>query len=206
MRNSFIWVLEDEMLDFDEKKFEEKTLSREEIFHGKIFQVARDIVSLPDDTIGFRELVFHHGETAIAPVYENKMILVGQYRKAFEQFIFEIPAGKLEIGEEVDPKAAALRELEEETGFAAESVVEIAAFYGTPGFSSEKTYVYFSSDLTKLENPRPMDEGEFLEQVHVTLPEAKIMIESGQIADAKTIMAVWYWEMQGLRAEVEKNA
>ena len=194
------------MLNFDDKKFEEKTLSREDIFQGKIFHVVRDVVSLPEGKESFRELVFHNGGTAIAPVHNNKMILVGQHRKALEKFIFEIPAGKLEKGEEKDPKAAALRELEEETGYRAEELEEITAFYGTPGFSSEKTYVYFSSNLTKVEHPRPADDGEFLEQIEVTLSQAKKMIELEQIADAKTIMAIWYWEMQNLKMEVGNNA
>lgn len=118
------------MLNFDDKKFEEKTLAREEIFSGKIFHVVKDVVSLHDGQESFRELVFHNGGTAIAPVHNNKMILVGQYRKALEKFIFEIPAGKLEKGEEKDPKAAALRELEEETGYLAQDLTEITAFYG----------------------------------------------------------------------------
>ena len=194
------------MLNFDDKKFEEKTLAREEIFSGKIFHVVKDVVSLHDGQESFRELVFHKGGTAIAPVHNNKMILVGQYRKALEKFIFEIPAGKLEKGEEKDPKAAALRELEEETGYLAQDLTEITAFYGPPGFSSEKTYVYFSSNLTKVEHPKPADDGEFLEQIEVTLSEAKKMIELEQIADAKTIMAIWYWEMQYLKKELENNA
>ena len=70
------------MLNFDDKKFEEKTLAREEIFSGKIFHVVKDVVSLYDGQESFRELVFHNGGTAIAPVHNNKMILVGQYRKA----------------------------------------------------------------------------------------------------------------------------
>ena len=85
-------------------------------------------------------------------------------------------------------------------------MTEITAFYGTPGFSSEKTYVYFSSNLTKVEHPKPADDGEFLEQIEVTLSEAKKMIELEQIADAKTIMAIWYWEMQYLKKELENNA
>lgn len=193
-------------MNFDEKKFEEKTLSREDIFHGKIFHVVRDIVSLPDDSTSFRELVFHHGGVAVAPILGDKIILVGQYRKAFEQFVFEIPAGKLESGEETDPKAAALRELEEETGYQAKNLIEISTFYGTPGFSSEKTYVYFSDELVKVENPRPLDVGEFLEKIEVPLDEAKKMIEMKQIVDAKTIMAIWYWEIQKLKSEVGKHA
>ncbi|MBL3716845.1 NUDIX hydrolase [Lactococcus muris] len=194
------------MREFDEKKFEEPTLSREQIFHGQIFQVVKDLVSLPDDTMGTRELVFHNGGVAVAPIIDDKLILVGQYRKAFEKFIFEVPAGKLEDNELDNPKAAALRELEEETGYTAEQLVEISSFYGTPGFSSEKTYLYFPSGLTKLENPRPKDEGEFLEVVEVTLDEAKIMIEEGQICDAKTIMSVWYWELQNLKTQGDLDA
>lgn len=187
------------MPEYNEKKFEESTLSREQIFHGQIFQVVKDLVSLPDGSMSSRELVFHNGGVAVAPITGDKLILVGQYRKAFEKFIFEVPAGKLEDDELNDPKAAALRELEEETGYTAERLTEITSFYGTPGFSSEKTYLYFPVGLTKVESPRLHDEGEFLEMIEVTLPEAKMMIEAGQICDAKTIMAVWYWELQNLK-------
>lgn len=187
------------MPEYNEKKFEESTLSREQIFHGQIFQVVKDLVSLPDGNMSSRELVFHNGGVAVAPITGDKLILVGQYRKAFEKFIFEVPAGKLEDDELNDPKAAALRELEEETGYTAERLTEITSFYGTPGFSSEKTYLYFPVGLTKVESPRLHDEGEFLEMIEVTLPEAKMMIEAGQICDAKTIMAVWYWELQNLK-------
>lgn len=194
------------MLEFDEKKFEESTLSREQIFHGKIFQVAKDLVSLPDGNMGTRELVFHNGGVAVVPIVDDKMILVGQYRKAFEKFVFEVPAGKLEANETADPKAAALRELEEETGYTAEQLTEITCFYGTPGFSSEKTYLYLPVGLTKVEKPRPKDEGEFLETIQVTLTDAKMMIEKGQICDAKTIMAIWYWELQNLKGNRNLDA
>ena len=113
-------------------------MSREQIFHGQIFRVVKDLVSLPDETMATRELVFHNGGVAVAPISGDKLVLVGQYRKAFEKFIYEVPAGKLEADELDDPKAAALRELEEETGCTAEQLVEITSFYGTLWFSSEK--------------------------------------------------------------------
>ena len=190
------------MLDAENKKYEEKTLSRDLIFHGKIFQVIKDTVTLPDGNKATRELVFHNGGVAVAPILSDQMILVGQYRKALEQFIYEIPAGKLERGENTNTQAAALRELEEETGYGLKNghhLEEITPFYGTPGFSSEKTYLYFTDQIEKKEHPRAMDEDEFLETKKVTLKEAKEMIAQGQICDAKTIIAIQYWELKKLR-------
>ncbi|PCS00471.1 NUDIX hydrolase [Lactococcus fujiensis] len=193
------------MLDAENNKYEEKTLSRELVFHGSIFRVVHDTVSLPDGKIGKRELVFHNGGVAVAPILNNQLILVGQYRKALEQFIYEIPAGKLEFGEKMIPEIAALRELEEETGYTisqGKQLETIAPFYGTPGFSSEKTYLYFTDQLRKVDHPRPMDEEEFLEVKKVSLNEAKKMIEVGEICDAKTIMAVQFWELKKLRGDL----
>lgn len=190
------------MLEVENKKYEEKTLSRDLIFHGKIFRVVCDTVSLPDGNLGTRELVFHNGGVAVAPIISDKMILVGQYRKAIEQFIYEIPAGKLEFGENSKIETAALRELEEETGYTVEDGFDlevIAPFYGTIGFSSEQTHLFFSDHLKKVENPRPMDDEEFLETKLVTLQEAKLMMQKGEICDSKTIMAIQYWELKILR-------
>ncbi|MCL2676544.1 MAG: NUDIX hydrolase [Streptococcaceae bacterium] len=190
-------------MTFNPKKFEEKTLSRQEIYDGYIIKVVKDEVSLPDGNRGSREIALHNGGVAVAPILDDKMLLVGQYRKALEQFIYEIPAGKLEVGEISDTAAAALRELEEETGYTTNDLREIVPFYVSPGFTSEKTFLYYTEELIKVENPRPKDTDEFLEEIQVTLEQAKAMIAKGQIADAKTIMAVWYWEMQGL--DKEKN-
>jgi ADP-ribose pyrophosphatase len=190
-------------MTFNPKKFEEKTLSRQEIYDGYIIKVVKDEVSLPDGNRGSREIALHNGGVAVAPILDDKMLLVGQYRKALEQFIYEIPAGKWEVGEISDTAAAALRELEEETGYTTNDLREIVPFYVSPGFTSEKTFLYYTEELIKVENPRPKDTDEFLEEIQVTLEQAKAMIAKGQIADAKTIMAVWYWEMQGL--DKEKN-
>ena len=123
------------------------------------------------------------------------MILVRQYRKAIEATSYEIPAGKLEVGENADPKAAALRELEEETGYTGELEL-LYDFYSAIGFCNERIRLYSASHLTKVENPRPQDDDETLEVLEVSLEEAKNLIQSGHICDAKTIMAIQYWELQ----------
>lgn len=177
--------------------FEEKTIKRTPIFSGHVFQVAVDEVELPDGKgVSKRELVFHNGAVAVLAVTEeDKIILVKQYRKAIEAISYEIPAGKLEVGENADPMAAALRELEEETGYTGQ-LEEMYEFYTSIGFCNEKIKLYVANHLTKVENPRPMDEDETLEVYHLTLEEAKSLILTGEICDAKTIMALQYWEMQ----------
>ena len=167
--------------------FEEKTLKRTEIYQGPIFNLVKDKVQLPAGKgTAYRDLIFHNGAVAvIALTSENKMILVKQYRKAIEATSYEIPAGKLEVGENADPKAAALRELE-----------LLYDFYSAIGFCNERIRLYSASHLTKVENPRPQDEDETLELYEVTLEEAKALLTSGGICDAKTIIALQYWEMK----------
>ena len=102
--------------------------------------------------------------------------------------------GKLEKGENADPKAAALRELEEEIGYTADLEL-LYDFYSAIGFCNERIKLYLATNLKKVENPRPQDEDETLEVFEVSLEEAKELIQSGHICDAKTIMAVQYWEL-----------
>ena len=119
--------------------FEEKTVQRTEIFKGHIFDVVVDDVQLPDGKISQRELVFHRGAVCVLAVTpEGKMILVKQYRKAIERAIYEIPAGKLELGEEDTLEDAALRELEEETGYSSDKLTLLADFYSAIGFCNER--------------------------------------------------------------------
>lgn len=178
--------------------FEEKTIERTEVYQGPIFKVVKDVVELPDGKgKAGRDLIFHNGAVALLPVTaENKLILVKQYRKAIEATSYEIPAGKLEIGENSDPAAAALRELEEETGYTGDLEL-VYDFYTAIGFCNEKIKLYRVSNLTKVENPRPQDADETLQLFEVTLAEAKAFIQSGDICDAKTIMAIQYWELSG---------
>lgn len=178
-------------------EFTEKTLHRKEIFKGYIFSVAVDEVELPNGLgQGKRELVFHNGAVAVLAVTpDEKIILVKQFRKAIEDLSFEIPAGKLEVGESGSEASAALRELEEETGYTGE-VEFIYEFYTAIGFCNEKIKLYLAKNLQKVENPRPMDEDEVIERYELDYKECMAMVENGQIKDAKTIMALQYYGLQ----------
>ena len=178
-------------------EFEEKTLSRREIYKGPIFQLLQDQVELPNGKgTAQRDLIFHNGAVCVLAVTpENKIVLVKQYRKAIEKVSVEIPAGKLEVGENADLEAAALRELEEEAAYTGKLSL-LYDFYSAIGFCNERLRLYLASDLRKVENPRPQDEDETLELLEVSLEEAKALIQSGDICDAKTIMAIQYWELQ----------
>ncbi len=176
--------------------FEEKTIERTEIFKGHIFDVVVDDVQLSDGTMSKRELIFHRGAVCVLAVTpEGKMILVKQYRKAIERTIYEIPAGKLELGEEDTLEDAALRELEEETGYTSDKLTLLADFYSAIGFCNERIRLYLADNLIKVENPRPMDEDEVIELHEVTLEEALTLVATGDICDAKTIMAIQYLQL-----------
>ena len=175
--------------------FTEKTIQRDVKYSGRIFTVTQDIVELPNGKTSTRDLVFHTGAVAVLVIRDGKMLLVRQYRKPLEMHFLEIPAGKLDSKEEV-PLEAAKRELEEETGMTTKSVKKIAEFYTAPGFCSEKIYLYKADNLRKVDQPRPHDDDEVLERHEVTLAEAKALIHNGEIQDAKTIMAIQYWELE----------
>jgi ADP-ribose pyrophosphatase len=174
-----------------QKKFEEVTLYTDPVFQGKFISLQVDTVKLPNGDTATREIVKHPGAVAVLAVKDNKMIVVEQYRKPIEKSLIEVPAGKLEQDEE--PLAAARRELEEETGYYCENLSYLCSFYTAPGFSDEIIHLYAADHLEKGQaNP---DEGEFLECTSITLEEAQKMIAEGRIADAKTMMAVYIWQI-----------
>lgn len=175
---------------------EEKTIEREVIYQGKIFDVEKHVVSLPNGNTSVRELVYHNGAVAVLVIDEShKIVMVEQYRKAFESMSIEIPAGKLEKGEE--PLASAERELAEETGYTAESLEKIFSFYGAPGFCSERVDVYVAKGLSAGE--MNLDEDEFLNVKRYSFEEAVELLDRGIITDAKTIMAIQWWQLSRLK-------
>src|SRR5699024_566763 len=128
--------------------FEEKTIHSTPIYDGKIINVRVDDVELANGIRSKREIVTHHGAVAIIPITQDKKIVfVKQYRKPLEKTILEIPASRLEEGEE--PEKTAIRELEEETGYTTDQASFITSFYTSPGFANELMYVYFSNKLDR---------------------------------------------------------
>ncbi|WP_139489266.1 NUDIX domain-containing protein [Brevibacillus dissolubilis] len=174
----------------------EKTISSQPIFDGKVIKVKVDEVLLPNGNTSKREIVNHPGAVAVIPITDDgQMVCVRQFRKPLERSILEVPAGKLEKGE--DPLECAKRELEEETGYQASQYTHISSFYTSPGFADEILHLYMATGLTAGES-RP-DEDEFVEILHLTLEEAKKLHETGEIRDAKTVLALFAWENQLLK-------
>ena len=167
--------------------FTEKTVSTKEIFDGRIIKVNVDTVTLPNGKEATRELVNHPGGVGIVAVDENKNVfLVSQFRKPFDKVITEIPAGKLEYGE--DPLEAAKREFEEEIGYSAGKIQSIGAYYASPGFCNEVIHLYLATDLTEVgQHP---DEDEFLNISKRPLDELYKEVLSGQVMDGKTATAI----------------
>ncbi|WP_203246411.1 NUDIX hydrolase [Sporosarcina beigongshangi] len=172
-------------------KYEEKTLSGETLYEGKVITLRVEEVELPDGNRAKRELIKHPGAVAvIAITREGKLVLVEQYRKALERSLIEIPAGKIDPGEA--PEITAVRELEEETGYGAKEFSYIQSFATSPGFADEIIHLYLARDLYKIDSPAAGDEDEFIELSEVTIEQAEDMVATGKIFDAKTAFAVLY--------------
>jgi ADP-ribose pyrophosphatase len=174
--------------------FYEETLETKPIFQGRMISLQVDTVRLPNGETATREIVRHPGAVAVVAILDNKMLVVEQFRKPLEKVQVEIPAGKLDEGEE--PEAAALRELEEETGYRARSIVLLQSFSTSPGFADEIIHIYYTDDLEKGEVH--LDEDEFLICEAITLEQAQQYIREGRICDAKTLLAVYAWRMRSL--------
>ena len=166
----------------------EKTVQKNYLYKGKIVSLRCDDAVLPDGKPCKREIVEHNGGAAILCVENGQVVLVRQFRYAYGEELLEIPAGKLECGE--DPMKAAMRELEEETGLKAEKLNLIFTLYPTPGYTNEKIYIYEAHGI--IVGAQHLDEDEFLSVVRVPVQEAVAMVKRGEICDSKTIAALLY--------------
>ena len=165
---------------------QEKKLKSKVVYSGKIVTLEVDEVELPDGKTSYRECVRHSGGAAVLLVKDEKILLVKQFRYLYGKPIYEIPAGKLNEGE--DPEIAAARELEEETGCKAK-LSHLLDIYPTPGYTDEIIHIYFAENYEV--SKQKLDEGEFLNYSFIDIKTVLDMIESGEINDGKTIIALY---------------
>lgn len=167
--------------------FKEKTVSTRVIYEGKIITVHVDDIELPDGRAAIREVVEHSGGVSVAALTDkDELIFVRQYRYPYAKELLELPAGKLERGE--DPLEAGIRELEEECGVIAEKVFSLGHFYPTVAYCSETIHLYGATGLHATK--QSLDEDEFLSVEKIPLERAVDMVMKGEITDGKTIALV----------------
>ena len=169
------------------KELEERKISSQKIFEGKIIKLFFDKVMLPNKKMATREKVWHPGAVAVVPLTsDNKIILIKQFRYPVEEVLIEIPAGKLDKDEE--PFDCAKRELQEEIGAIGGKLMHLSSFHTTPGFSNEFLHLYLAVNFEQIEN-NP-DEDEFLQILSVPVKECIDWVFEGKIKDAKSIIGI----------------
>lgn len=165
----------------------EKTIGSEKIFDGRVIRVRRDTVELPNKNTSTREVVEHPGGVAIVPIdNDGNVYMVRQYRYPLKRLCLELPAGKLEYGE--DHRECGLRELGEETGMEAGSFEYLGVFCPSPGFCQELIHIYLATNLK--EGKIHLDEDEFLEVEKYPLNDLIQMIHEGKLQDGKTVIGL----------------
>lgn len=173
----------------------ETMLESKEIFNGRVIRVTLDKVQLEDGTASTREVVHHHGGACVLPVDANgNVTMVRQFRYALGEELWELPAGKLEAGE--DPFEAAKRELSEECGLTADTYTELGVVYPTVGYDSERIYLWAAEGLHTV--GQHLDAGEFLDVVKMPFAQALGLVMDGTIKDSKTQIALLkYAQLRG---------
>jgi ADP-ribose pyrophosphatase len=167
----------------------EKTLSTESIYKGRILNLRRDTAELPNGNHAAREVVEHSGGVCVLPITASgEVVMVRQFRYPFGQELLEIPAGKLEPGE--DPLQCGIRELYEETGYKVETLEFLGKLYPTPAYCTEVIHMYLARGLCDDTNSgNHLDEDEFLDVVELPFEKLIDMIFKNEICDAKTQLA-----------------
>lgn len=178
-------------------KLREIRLSSETVFDGKLLQVRRDLVRLPNGGETGREYIVHPGAVLVVPLLpDGRLLFERQFRYPLGRSFIELPAGKIDAGE--DPLATGQRELLEETGYTASDWRYLATLHPCIGYSDERIVLYLASGLVAGEHRR--DEDETLELFDLSLPEALEAMRRGEITDGKTMVAL-FWAERHLRGE-----
>ena len=160
-----------------------KVINSETIYEGRVFDVVKEDIEENGHQYN-REIIRHHGSAVIVPVFADQTVaLVRQYRHAAGEYLLELPAGTLNENE--SPETGAKRELEEEIGVTAGKFEKLTEFFVSPGFLTEKMFVFLATDLT--ETAQNFDDDEFIEVEKLAFPDIYRRIKNGEFQDAKTI-------------------
>ena len=169
----------------------ENKISSEIIYKGKLLDVRRDEVRLPNGNTSTREWIKHPGAVCMIPILpDKKLALIRQYRYPVQKEMIELPAGKLDINE--NPQECAIRELEEEIGYRSEKITFLTYIHPAIGFADEVMWLYFAENLVKTN--LNLDDDEFLELIPTPLDQALKMVWNGKITDVKTIIGILWAE------------
>lgn len=169
-------------------------VSTERLHTGRIVNLDLDTVRFPDGSTGRLEMIRHPGASAVVPLLDPlddpdpRVVLIRQFRHAAEEFIWEIPAGRLDPGE--SPEACAARELEEETGMRADRLDRLTTIYTTPGFTDERIHLFLATGLREGAQAREADE--FMEMETRRWSDVMALVERGDVVDGKTLVSLMF--------------
>lgn len=188
------------MKEFSDQELAEPTLGQEQIWRGRLLDVRRDRVALPDGSEAMREYVVHPGAVVIiACLDDGSLLFERQFRYPLHRVFLELPAGKIDPGEEI--LATARRELLEETGYEATRWRHLGVMHPCIGYSNERIEIFLAQGLQE-RGPAQLDEGEYLTLTRLSLAEAVARVLAGEITDAKTITAL-FWAEKVLAGQAE---
>jgi ADP-ribose pyrophosphatase len=167
--------------------YTETLVTSRTVYQGKLLTLKEDEVALPDGRIGTREYVLHQGAAMVIPLFKDGSVLLErQFRYPLRAHLLELPAGKIDPGEE--PLATARRELLEETGYSAAEWRHLTTLYPCVGYSNERIEMFLARHLKH--EGHPGEDGEFLECIQLALDEALDLVVAGEIGDSKTILGL----------------
>ena len=174
----------------DNMKYKEKIINKNYLYQGKIINLRKDLVELPNKKTAYREIIEHNGGVCALAVKGNHIYLVRQYRLAYDEELLELPAGKIEKGG--NPDETIIRELKEEIGAIVHSITKVGVMYPTPGYTNEIIHLYYTDDFSIETNS--LDEDEFLDVEIMKPQQVFALIDHGEIKDAKTLILLLYFK------------